>query len=644
MTVAEDALDVVLAGPRSRVAVTGPPGAGKSTTAQTIADAAAAHGTVPVLVSPPSAAADAGALALSSVIRQLGGRPYAADGWSRAQRKAATLLQEAEGDVLVICDEPSRWGAGAGHFARRGDDVADLLVGPSTGWRTVILDQAATGVPTIPLPQAVPDGLVSSLAWDELANAAAEVAASPTARDLNTPLKQRLAVAIAAWDPEGAPHESPETSRLALRLADVLANRRHGRALWVLWQRLALARIGLDDSALAALGGDDLAPIASATLRLVLLDGAGRLHDTLRMVPELRPPHPQLREENQRAAHETLFEHYFRQLADLDAEDPAVGVFAAEALHHAGELGDEERLDRTPCDLTDQWNAIGTRLGTVHKKHRVAGDVFLRAMQSDADDAYALHGRARNLDVLGEDLEQVEEGYRRALDREPLQPSWHADRIALYLDLGRIDEARRAWAKAETASAVDDETVYEQLHAPIATLLIARGELEFAQYVLDGVPGPARDSEHARLRTILAGRLAADDQGAFVPATRSGRRWWQEPPEALAQRDTDGRELQFWAAGRVEAVDDDGVHLHVAQVRDRQSEPEPAQMTVPFPVWQARCLDEVTANELTSGRFVEVGRYRADGEEPRTAIRVLPTTRLPPGRHEPLSPARWISS
>jgi len=173
--------------------------------------------------------------------------------------------------------------------------------------------------------------------------------------------------------------------------------------------------------------------------------------------------------------------------------------------------------------------------------------------------------------------------------------------------------------------------------------LIALGELQFAAYVLDGVPSWARDAEHRRLRTLLSGRLAAEKDGAFVPAPRSATEWWREAPQVLPQRDTDGRQLIQWAAGRVEHVDEEGVHIHLAQVEDPEKEPDPGWMIVAPDAWKTRCLDDVPAEKVRVGRFVEIGRYVSDAHDARTAIRLVPFAPLAEGRHRPLDPGRWMS-
>src|SRR5436309_2457364 len=103
MSVAAEALDIVLRDREARVAVIGPPGAGKSAAAHAIRQAVSDQGKVPVLVSPPSGAADAGALAVSSVRRQLGDRPHLGEDWPRAQREAQDLLHDRADDVVLIC-------------------------------------------------------------------------------------------------------------------------------------------------------------------------------------------------------------------------------------------------------------------------------------------------------------------------------------------------------------------------------------------------------------------------------------------------------------------------------------------------------------------------------------------------------------
>jgi tetratricopeptide (TPR) repeat protein len=479
--------------------------------------------------------------------------------------------------------------------------------------------------------------------WGPLASAAAAIADAGGAGALQTPLQQRLAASLVAWGADPA-LDLAEPHDLALALATRLAQRRDGRRLWVVWQRLALERLEADADILNAVGGSSLDALGDFTLREVLLDGGNRLHDVLRRVAEERPVDPDLRGAQRAETHQILFEHHLAKVSELSgADDPAAASHAGEALHHAGELGDESRQDLVSVDLTDQLNALGHRRSTVHGDYAGAAAVFLRAIQVDGDDAYALHHRGHSLDALGENASEVDARYREALARDPSPALWNARWIAFLVDTARIEEARRAWAQAEAAvpDERDDPEWYRELHLPVAASLLNQGELAFAAYVLDGVPDWARNPLYDELDRALEGRLAAQDSGAFVPAPRSGTEWWQQPPARLPARDTAGRVLSSWMASRVEAVDDEGVHLHVARVDMGAGTLRPGLLTISRDTWEARVLDDVTVDELRAGRFIEVGSYEsADGGA--TAIAVLPQQRVP-RTPASLDPGRWLT-
>jgi tetratricopeptide (TPR) repeat protein len=625
------------------VAVIGEAGAGKSAVARQIATVAEADGLTPVLAAPASGAPDAGALVIAGIISQLGGTVRPANGWQAATQQAGGLLRAGGDQIVVVCDEASSWSSGGGHFGRRAEDVVELLLGPNASWPAIVCDQAASGRRTVRLPSPDVGTLHRADEWGVFAEAAASVALRPGAQQFDTHLKQRLAAAILAWSPT-TDRLATQTPDLARQLAQTLASRRHGLRLWAVWQRLALARLDVDLPLLTVLGATDLSPLAEGTLRQVLLDGAGRLHDALRRIPEERPVDPEMPAGGSQDTHEKLYEYHLERFGTLaNANDPRAGEHGAEALHHAGELADQERIDLVRVDLSDQLNAMGTRLVELHGDHESAASVFFRAVQIDERDGYARHGRARSLDTLGQDADAVIEEYDRAIDLEPTEPSWHAHRVGLLADLGLLDDARRAWAVAESAvlGAGEDVAVYEEMHAATAAGLIALGELPFAEYVLDGVPGWARNAEHRRLENVLAGRLAAEEDGSVVPAPRSGQAWWEGSPAVLATRDTNGRRLVRWAAGRVDHVDADGVHVHLAEVGSGETNPQLGWSIITPEAWRARALDDIAADEVRRGQFVEIGRYQSDGDEARTAIRIVPLPRLPEGSHRPLSPSRW---
>jgi len=643
MTVVEEALDAAVADRNQYVALVGPSGAGKSKAAGDVASTAQARGLRPVRVAPPSGAVDAGAAAVASVVSQLNGRLQPSQGWRGALETAEKCLG-GDPNIVVICDEPARWDRGGEHFASRAREAAELLTGAAAHWPTVGLERAGVAASNVfYLARAGVAELLDGERWGDFADPAKRVASRDLAPAFTTPLAQRLAVAIDAWAPDAVLPST--TGDLAETLADLLARSRRGRHLWVYWQRLALARIELPAHIRTELGDGRLDAFARETASLVFFDGNGRLHDELRRVAEERPLDPALGEATAAEVHRLLFTYHEARTRELsEARSPGASRHAAEAQYHAAELGDSERLDLISFELSDQLNALGTRLSRRRGDHETAAQLFLRAVTANDQDAYSQHGRARSLDVLGHGPQETEERYRRALELEPDVPQWHADSITYLLSLGRVDDARLAWSTAES-SAFDsqlDAGGFDVLHLRVATHLIALSELDFAAYVLDAVPAFAQDAEFRRLSELLAGRASAEDKGGFVPAPRSGRPWWQEPPQVLTARDSDGRTLTTWGAGRVASVDEGGARLHLAEVRSPKEDPVPVVATVSPDVWQKRCLDSVDFSELKPGRFVELGRYRGPKEDDAvTAIRLLPFARLPEPRHLPLPASRW---
>lgn len=602
--------------------VSGPPGSGKSTVAREIAAAAERSGAFPLLVTAPSGAPDAGVLALASVSRRLGVNGSSRTDWATLRSNTSRILAEPHPRIILpVIDEPSSWTAAGDMFARRAEDAMETLFGPSITWPAVICDQG-TAPGTLLLPHAMRDDLTGP-DWDLLAPAALQLSSLPIASELTTPLQQRLAASLVAW---GSEPSHADSHRLGVQLAETLAHRRHGGALWGLWQRLALARVPLDAPTLRALGAGRLSLLAAATLRVTLLDGADRLHDVLRAIPEDRPPDPELAAEQRREAHELLFDHHYNEFAELaSADQPQAADHAAEALFHAGELDDETRLTLVNVELAEQLNALGHRLGAIRSDHAGAVTAYRRALLADPEDAYAIHHLAFHLDAQGLEGAAVEAGYSRSIKAEPAHAEWHARRVAFLADTGRPAAARLAWAHAESALADDrgDAGLYGSLHLQVAASLLAIGELSFCAYVLDGVPAYARDARHRTLSSLLAGRLAGQDSGAFVPAPRSGVAWWEKGPERLPARDTDGRSLHAWLAGRVEDIDESEVHLHVARVDPATGPKDTGLMRMTFEALAERLLDAIDPLELAGGEFVEIGRYRDKELGDRTGVVVL---------------------
>jgi hypothetical protein len=642
VTAVLDVLDAALEEPGHAAYAVGGAGAGKSAAARGVMAAAAARGLEPILVAPPSGAPDAGIAAVGTVVRRFDGRVPKRGGWDAARRMARDGLAERAGKVVVVCDEPSSWPGGDRYFAARAIEAREVLAGASATWPVVVCDGRGPKGRSFRLPDAQPTVLRDAHSWGPMASAALALADSGVAAGLRTPLQQRLAVALIGWGAERLP-ASTDAAPLAAALAAQLVRRRHGAVVWAIWQRLALERLDVDDGLLQALGAEELDELGFFTVRSVLMDGGGRLHDVCRRLADERPVDPDLRAQQKAATHELLFERHYALFAELAAAGAAEsGDHAAEALFHATEIGDETREHLVTVDLVDQLNALGHRRSVVHGDHAAAAAVFLRALQADDRNGYALHHRGYALDALGENAGEVETRYDEAIDLDSSRPEWHARRVAFFADLARPSAARAAWARAETAvpDERDDPEWYDRLNCAVAATLIEQGELAFARYVLDGVPEWGRLDLHRRLDSALRGRIAAQDRGVFVPAPRSSRAWWLERPARLTARDGAGRRLEQWLAGRVEEVGAKEIQIHVARVDPGGDELRRGLLRLKPDVWDQHVLDDVDADKLTPGRFIEIGSYVGDQGSAR-AIAVLPVEPVDhPGPE--LDPERWL--
>ena len=170
---------------------------------------------------------------------------------------------------------------------------------------------------------------------------------------------------------------------------------------------------------------------------------------------------------------------------------------------------------------------------------------------------------------------------------------------------------------------METRKLYVTLHLYVAASLLVASELAFCDYVLEGVPRYAQNAQYRDLSRLLAGRLSSQDGGAFVPAPRSGSAWWEQGPERLPARDTGGRTLTAWLAGRIEAIDDSGADVHVVHVSESTGPYEPGLMRIAFGDLESRLLESLDPRTLSPGRFVEIGRYAHPEMDDRTGIVVL---------------------
>jgi hypothetical protein len=242
----------------------------------------------------------------------------------------------------------------------------------------------------------------------------------------------------------------------------------------------------------------------------------------------------------------------------------------------------------------------------------------------DVEDDYGHHYLAFNLDVLGKHPQRVEEHYLRAIELDPLNVWWRSRWSNFLITRGRMPEAQAAWNAATDALGLPDQDadprVYESLHLWVARLLVHRGQIDFADKVLRAIP-PEVFLEHPGLRAIqrrLRFLVEAARTRVVFPLTIPPERWWRGPHLCALQTES-GKTLRRWLAGRIQEIDDDGVHLVVAEPpAEQMGQPRFLSMSFSFSDFD-RCSRDESASTLKAGRFVEIGVY---GDEEILIIRV----------------------
>lgn len=638
--IAEEIVNTAIDQPDRAVSLRGSTGAGKTSTAIELAGLARERNRLPILLSSPTSAPDAGPIMASVALGALDPEP-ATDRPLRYEEGLARLRQllyERQDQVVVIADEPSAWIGEGSYFGRLGQSAYDVLVADSK-WPTVVLDRSIHGK-----VDAVLDSMPTSDdldAWGSLRDAATRVADFPEATAPKTPLDHKFLSALIAWG-RVVPDRIPSTVDIAETLREVLSKRRSGPKLWRVWQRLALARTGLPYSLIDQLGADRLDDLSKDTLRHVLLDPGGRLHDVPRsLIYRKDIPNP-ISSAERLEVHRDLFQHHL-EMATASEKVDDVRRHAAEALFHGGEAGEEDVADLISVTFVEQLNSLGRRLSKDHEDRMRAAGVFLTAIGIDEENAYAQHYRGFNLDFEGERAQEVAQRYDIAVGFRPGNPRWHARRVTFFADIGKLKAARKAWDAARTEAAAGVRGDRPDLYTWVGGALLHQGELTFATEVLSAVPAGMKSQAVDDLRLALQARFTAQDMGAVVPAPRSWRTWWSEGPTQLPLKDTQGRTLKRWSAGRVEQVGDEGVQLRIALIVSG-SPPQYGRTLLTASRLEASLLDETPSGGLPVGQFIEMGEYEHSEEGRRIAIRLV----RPDPHFQPAAPLmrldRWRKS
>ncbi len=652
--------------------VTGPSSAGKSTLLRRLADKLGDAGLLPVFVSPPQGAPDAGPAALVEVGAALK-ECQAIDGkldtflgersWPRKLEIFRGWFGEHGPKLVLLLDEPSAWPPAMGgeeHFAHRTRDIVRLL-SAEVRCRKIITGPLSEPTPTtvtrILQPASEPVAWLSNTQiWGGLSSNAHSV------RDVlgprlasHTPLEIRLLVGLNAVDEDSFEtlFRGPGVSRreISRHLANAISRKRSFQPLMRLWSKLSLVRRPFDEGILSALGVNALDSTCSNILRNCLLYSEGNqviLHDTLRS--DARAFARLIPQREAAQAHQTLASLYKRRFEQLRSDPRAVRralIEEMEAFHHASQSGDIGNL-RT--FFVDQLEFLGRTLSRDLRRYSDAVRVFERAVKWDAQEDYAHHYLAFNLDVQGIEPKRVEHHYREAIRLNPRWSWWRSRLISFLITRGRLDEARREWDDTLDVLGLPhpnaDPNVYHDLHLWIARLLIHRGQLSFAEDVLNQIPKTLPEDEPI-LRAVqrrLAILLDVRKNGAVFPVTIPYERWWQGP-HLSAQQHPNGDRLFKWIPGRVDAVFNEEVILLVAEPPSgANSRPLYGTLKMNMRVFEKSLLDEV-GRRIVPGRFVELGYY---GKAPKSklVIRIHPlVSGLEPDLPPPFpDPGRYLKS
>lgn len=581
------------------VAVIGAPTTGKSNVLRLVAQDLAAEQVFRTRM--PTVGDDAGPVALATLAAQLDpdvlatvkdvDRPWRA-------KVDAVIDALADRNAVVLIDDlrqPAR-GAQPQVFEEQATELFETLFRRS-GIRLVTTSSErpahrATAVKVVPtMNAAMVARAVADLESDSYFDAGvATVLAASRCFAQHSPVEVRLAVDLIA---RGLPLDIVVAMSGPRMLARAFLTRlpRHEQ---LALQRLAVLRVPCDRSTvdeIAAIGGH----LASRRWEAVALyeSGAGWVLPAV-ITDELRalaadgrlPPDPARVDEARHIAAQ-FHQREFVAAAAASAVSDAVR-HELELVHQLTQAGDATALlDRSLWFVT-QYDALGRAVGLrgaeLYRRRpldaiprdagpppeaegylRAALKAYDRALAHDPRDAYALHYRAYNRDILAEDAAAVHEGYLAALATDADQV-WHHGRLITFLiTRGRREDAREAWDAAlrQLDGLREERWLYEQLHRPVALLLLHRGNVAFANDVLDDVPAAfEHESWFPALRHRLQVLVELDEGRLVFPPSRPVADRWRGPSLVWGTE-----RPEQWAPGWIEASDDQRVIVRYAELK-----------------------------------------------------------------------------
>lgn len=291
-----------------------------------------------------------------------------------------------------------------------------------------------------------------------------------------------------------------------------------------------------------------------------------------------------------------------------------------ERVHHLGHAGEAGAAEWASLQLParefywDRARALSIEL----RDYLGAAAVYRQCLDRvHSEDAYSWHYLAFNLDRAGQRRDEVEQGFRKAVELEPDNPWWNSRRVTFLIEQSRFREAEQEWRAAQERLDPDGSLVRVgpslalNVHRWVVRAWLERDEVARARRVFDAIPpaliahSPTLQALRQRLEDAEEVRLLGES--VYPASTPMEQRW--RGPRFLEATNESGSRLREWFPGHVVQSGPEGITVVVATPNER---PEDRRVVV----------RELSPEEWTQytgaktlprpGTFIEVGTYEDD--------------------------------
>jgi hypothetical protein len=312
--------------------------------------------------------------------------------------------------------------------------------------------------------------------------------------------------------------------------------------------------------------------------------------DTALRMPEVLRSHllgPASRVTVDSAVHERLAGHYqsldgVTDPLQLKAETVLPWLEKVHHLAHAGPAGAEQWAAQQLPARDFYWDRARA-LSIEQQDHVAAAKLYRECIHRFGKDDYSCHYYAYNLDRAGQQSEQVEWGYREAVNLASENPWWNSRLVTFLISQARYQAAEQEWADAlervdpDRVRVHEDERLALSFHRWVVRAWLENGEVSRARKAFEEIP-TAMTTRDAALRNLAwrledAEEAAALGESVYPAGLPVSERW--KRPDAVSLVAPDGSALLGWFPGRILEADPDQVTMVLAV-----PEPEPLQRRV----------------------------------------------------------------